>query len=303
MDIFHYPMEGGNFGDDLNLWLWDDLLPGCRDWAPGSHLLGVGTILNAGLAPTGPKLVLGAGSGYGNLPDVAGPDWDIRAVRGPGTAARLGLPQALAVADGAVLLPRLERFSDIETTGETLFVPHWGSDLMVDWAAVAGAEGIAYQSPSADAAAVVRRIAGAKRVIAESMHAAIIADAFGVPWRAVAINRGFNMFKWRDWAASLGHDLAAPQRFFALPRRLQGLAEALRGRRAGGAGADGGPGGGQDGGHGVARPGRTGWLAPFARADLARARRGRFHLTDRDRLADAQARFLGVLDTVARDYP
>jgi succinoglycan biosynthesis protein ExoV len=35
------------------------------------------------------------------------------------------------------------------------------------------------------------------------MHAAILADAFRVPWVAVTTSRVINSFKWEDWATSL----------------------------------------------------------------------------------------------------
>lgn len=63
--------------------------------------------------------------------------------------------------------------------------------------------GIIALSPTGDARTVIRRIAGARRVIAESLHAAIVADAFRVPWQAVQFTRRFNHFKWRDWGYSV----------------------------------------------------------------------------------------------------
>src|SRR5690606_31984382 len=42
-----------------------------------------------------------------------------------------------------------------------------------------------------------------KLVIAEAMHAAIIADSYRVPWVSVSSSRRINAFKWQDWAASL----------------------------------------------------------------------------------------------------
>lgn len=51
---------------------------------------------------------------------------------------------------------------------------------------------------------VIRRIAGAPLVLAESMHAAIIADAFGTPWHAIFISPLINRWKRMDWADSIG---------------------------------------------------------------------------------------------------
>ena len=53
MKPYHWPSHHGNFGDDLNLWLWDALLPGLRDVREETLLVGVGTVLNPTLLPTG----------------------------------------------------------------------------------------------------------------------------------------------------------------------------------------------------------------------------------------------------------
>lgn len=41
MKPYHWESHHGNFGDDLNLWLWDFLLPGLRDVHPDVLLVGV----------------------------------------------------------------------------------------------------------------------------------------------------------------------------------------------------------------------------------------------------------------------
>lgn len=43
------------------------------------------------------------------------------------------------------------------------------------------------------------RAARLRAVLAESLHGAVFAGALGVPWRAVALARRFNDFKWHDW--------------------------------------------------------------------------------------------------------
>ena len=57
--------------------------------------------------------------------------------------------------------------------------------------------------PLADSEETVQRIRKAKLVIADAMHAAIVADALRVPWIPVAISPQSNSFKWLDWALSL----------------------------------------------------------------------------------------------------
>ncbi|PJN96058.1 hypothetical protein CNY89_04815 [Amaricoccus sp. HAR-UPW-R2A-40] len=49
MELCYHRAPLGNFGDDLNAWLWDELSPGWRDWAADRVLVGVGTLLNTDL--------------------------------------------------------------------------------------------------------------------------------------------------------------------------------------------------------------------------------------------------------------
>ena len=236
MQLFYWPSPHGNFGDDLNDWFWDDVLPGWREWDDSVSLIGIGSLMTKNLKLLGGrKVVVGAGSGYGQPPEL-GPDWDVRFVRGPRTAAALGLPASAGITDTAALCARLPRFAGLAGSGRRpLLVPHWMSDLhpTYDWPRTAAAAGVDYVSPRGDAAAVIGAIAAAPLVLAESLHAAVIADAFRVPWRAVRSELGsFNLFKWRDWTDSLEvpfevTDLFAPLTRLRglLPRSLQGREE------------------------------------------------------------------------------
>lgn len=225
MTPFFWQSKHGNFGDDLNLWLWDFLLPGLREVRDDVLLVGVGTVLNAELlAPYRRKLVIGSGLGYGVPPamDDAN-EWDVRCVRGPLTAKRLGLDPRLAVVDPAVMVAEMPEFQDIEKRDRTVFVPHWQSTVGGLWPELCRLLGIGYVDPCGEARSVIRQIAAARLVLAESMHAAILADAFRVPWIAVTTSATINGFKWRDWAASL--DLTyAPQRV-PLSSRAEAIAK------------------------------------------------------------------------------
>lgn len=208
MRAYYWQSAHGNFGDDLNLWLWDFLLPGFREAHPEILLVGIGTVLNRELLPPeGRKLVVGSGFGYGTPPDVSNPEeWDLRCVRGPLTAERLGLDPRLGVIDPAVMVTEMPEFRNLPTSGDAIFVPHWRSTLDGVWPLAAEAAGLTYVSPCQEAKSVVRAIAQARLVVAESMHAAILADAFRVPWVAVSTSPAVNAFKWQDWTASLGLD-------------------------------------------------------------------------------------------------
>jgi succinoglycan biosynthesis protein ExoV len=218
MHLFYYKDPGGNFGDDLNLWIWDALLPGWQGWDEDLTLFGVGTLLNKeNLEPFRDRriLVVGSGVGYGSAPPpLPLPEhWDIRAVRGPLSARALGLPEDRGIIDPAILLPDLPEFQTITPSGRPIFVPHVASDARHDWQSACRRAGLDFVSPRGEARAVVRRIAGAPLVLAESMHAAIVADAFRVPWIPVRISAAFNAGKWQDWAQSLG----VPSRMITFP--------------------------------------------------------------------------------------
>lgn len=205
MDLFYYQDPAGNFGDDLNTWIWDELLPGWREALPGHLLVGVGTLLNARLPRGQPKVVIGTGAGYGDLPpETVRAECRFLSVRGPRSAAALGLPAGAGIVDPAALLPEMPRFRGIAKAGPPVFIPHNRSCHRLDWEAVCAEAGVEYLSPRGDAEAVIRRLASAPLVIAEAMHGAIVSDAFGTPWHGLATSEWFLTAKWLDWADSLG---------------------------------------------------------------------------------------------------
>ena len=208
MDLYCYHAAHGNFGDDLNFWFWDEILPGWRQAWPETVLIGVGTLINEGLPRGKPKLIIGSGAGYGSVPDDALlAECRIEALRGPRSAALLGQPAEKGIIDPAIMLSDFAEFRDLPRGGRPIFVPHEASVHRNNWAKLCHQAGVDYVCPGDDAKVVIRRLASAPLVIAESMHAAIIADSFGTPWHAVSISHRFNGEKWLDWADSLGIDL------------------------------------------------------------------------------------------------
>lgn len=115
-----YRDEFGNFGDDLNSWLWPRLLPGLLDDTANSMLVGIGTILTSEL-PSGPKVIVGSGVGYGSVPRLDD-SWAVHFVRGPVTARALGLPESYAITDPAHLITQLVR--PVANGAGTIYIPH-----------------------------------------------------------------------------------------------------------------------------------------------------------------------------------
>ncbi|CAN7197886.1 polysaccharide pyruvyl transferase family protein [Pararhizobium sp. LjRoot238] len=206
MDPYYWESQHGNFGDDLNLWLWDFLIPGFRDVHAETLLVGVGTVLNRALLPEGRhKLVLGSGFGYGTLPDMSDKrEWDIRCVRGPLTAQKVGIDPKLGIIDPAVMVAEMPEFKNLPKKHKKSFVPHWESAAAGIWPVICGTVGLHYIDPRGDAKEVIREIAQSELIVAESMHGAILADAFRVPWVAVTTSNSINSFKWNDWAQTVG---------------------------------------------------------------------------------------------------
>ncbi|MGH6760738.1 MAG: polysaccharide pyruvyl transferase family protein [Phyllobacterium sp.] len=206
MHPYHWESDHGNFGDDLNLWLWDFLLPGMRDVHEDVLLVGVGTVLNSELLPRETKkLVIGSGVGYGVVPDVSNRnEWDIRCVRGPLTAEKLGLDKRLGIVDPAVMVTEMPEFRNLPKKHKAIFIPHWESAIGGIWNAVCDTVGLTYIDPCGEAKSVIRAIAQSELVVAESMHAAIFADAFRVPWISVSTSNNINNFKWQDWGKTVG---------------------------------------------------------------------------------------------------
>src|ERR1700734_3245473 len=196
----------GNFGDELNRWLWHRLLVDVRDRSQDDVLfVGIGTILDRNLPSARVTIVFGTGVGYTSPPPGISTDssrWRIYGVRGPMTARALELDARFAMTDPAILLATLKEFQGLDRSG-VIFIPHWKSVRYGNWQGICESLGIEYVDPCGDSKMIVTRIASAEKVIAESMHAAIIADAFRVPWIPVALSREVSPFKWVDWTSSV----------------------------------------------------------------------------------------------------
>jgi succinoglycan biosynthesis protein ExoV len=216
--LHYFRSEPPNFGDELNALIWPGLLPELAQSRVDGVLVGIGTILDSKIPQAPNVFVFGSGAGLAPLPTGFGNGTcEIAAVRGPLTAMLAGLPPDLAVTDPALLLramyPQLLGQRNRAGAAETLFVPHYTTARDPAWRRACARAGIRYVDPTADCLTILKRIASARLVIAEAMHAAIVADAFRVPWVPVASTPYFSTFKWVDWTLSL----QVPFRLTVLP--------------------------------------------------------------------------------------
>jgi len=201
-NTLHYcRIDGGNFGDDLNLVLWKRLFPNFQELAGHVQFYGVGTLLDGPQDRSVRKVVLGTGIGELNQAARNG-NWDFRWVRGPQTAREFGLSTDLGLGDAAILWPELR--SGHNTRGPVGLVPHYMTYDSFDWCLVAQQADMVLINPRQSPSAVIRQMRGCSRILAESLHGGICADAMGIPWAACVLAHRFNEFKWRDWLATIG---------------------------------------------------------------------------------------------------
>ncbi len=198
--------KGNNFGDALNPLVFNHHFPDFFNHDESSMFLGIGSIL--GFIKPSEKakkiIVFTSGFAYDSIPK---PDqrYDIRCVRGPMTAEVLKINPKLAVTDGALLLRNIAQLAEEPSKKyKYCYVPHHISESMFDrWKPLFRETGIEFVSPAQDPLTVIRKIRESEFVLAEAMHAAIVADTFRVPWIPVKMFGHINNFKWQDWFHSM----------------------------------------------------------------------------------------------------
>jgi succinoglycan biosynthesis protein ExoV len=208
--VNHYErIEGGNFGDDLNAVMWDRVLPKplANYGDDNTYFIGIGTRLRQKNIPRGKKIVVfGAGFGYSHEPPRVDSNWDIRCVRGPLTAKALNLDLKFAITDPAILCRAF--YKKGKPRYGISFVPHHLTLSADNWEMACSKVNIHLIDPRSHPDVVIDQIIHSGLVIAESLHAAIIADTFRIPWIPVKTRETILNFKWDDWAESMNLKLS-----------------------------------------------------------------------------------------------
>ena len=202
MKLYFYRGKRPNFGDELNVWLWPQLLPDFFDDDERQLFVGIGSTLFDFLPRESQKIVFGAGyGGYTAVPTID-ERWRFYFVRGRLTAAALGLDADLAVGDAAILV-RSCATRPARKAHRISFMPHWESAADGEWAQVSRDAGLHYIDPCDSVENVLTQIQESEVIVAEAMHGAIVADALRVPWIPVRPIQPPNRAKWHDWASAL----------------------------------------------------------------------------------------------------
>lgn len=200
------PAGGGiNFGDHLATVVTNRILGGAgvmpdEEVNRSRRLFSVGSVLH--FAKTG-DTVWGSGiNGKIAADQHRFEDLDVRAVRGPKTAAFLrerGVRVPDVYGDPALLVPTLfpGRFVP-EVRQPALFVPN-----LHDAVSSAGIDAV---SPLSGWNRIVQRIVEAEFVAASSLHGLILAEAYGIPARYVRLSETESLFKYEDYVMGTGRE-------------------------------------------------------------------------------------------------
>lgn len=221
MELYYFKSPKGNFGDDLNPWLWpqifsfDDI-----SFNEDCIFLGVGSILHANNKnivnlPDKKKIVFGTGirplREYNSL--KIDDSWDFRFLRGPLSRFYLG-NRFKYISDAAYALMQTnfyEEVREVKKKYKLSFMPYFHSVGIVDWKKICEKAGIHYISPFSENGVefTMREIAASEYIISEAMHGAIISDILRVPWHRLIFSTPFTEgerisdFKWTDWLQSI----------------------------------------------------------------------------------------------------
>lgn len=217
MNYVYYKDPKGNFGDDLNGWLWPRLFGEGRDDDPDAFL-GIGSILYNGSPlfrdlASQRKIVFGTGVRPSHQTFQINNSWDIRFLRGPLSAYAFN-NQFPYIADAAYAirqLPECNSLLQVPKKYKVSVMPYFKSVPFFDWESICYRLGFNYISPRAEKGVVhtLQEIAASRYVITEAMHGAILADALRVPWHRFLLSTpytegsGVSEFKWMDWQTAI----------------------------------------------------------------------------------------------------
>lgn len=218
MEYIYYKDAKGNFGDDLNAWLWPQFF-GPHDPSSPNAFVGIGSILchDSPLfrhLDNRRKIVFGTGVRPAYRSFAFDEHWDVRFLRGPLSAGYFGHEHSF-IADAAYALGLSADYERIAATPKKYkvsVIPYFRSLSFFDWKKVCDELGYHFISPTAENGIVhtLEEIAASETVIAEAMHGAIIADILRVPWSRFVLSTpftegsGVSEFKWMDWLFSIG---------------------------------------------------------------------------------------------------
>lgn len=232
MKLICYKSKKGNFGDDLNIWLWPKIFN--KDIFNKNDeiaFLGIGSILISDYdyikEAENYKTKIIFGTGVRSIEQIFDFDnsWDVSFLRGPFSAYLTTGNSKNYISDSAYfinLLPNYEKYLNSEKKHKVSVIPYYRSIDSLDWEACCQKLNWNLIKPTGNNVEdFIKQIAESEYVISEAMHGAIIADALRVPWKRLKFKAHLfegetvSEFKWRDWLYSI--DLKSHQPIHFIP--------------------------------------------------------------------------------------
>jgi succinoglycan biosynthesis protein ExoV len=216
MKYIYYKDPNGNFGDDLNGWLWPQLF-GEEKNIDDIAFIGIGSILfnNHKIISNldQKKIVFGTGIRPTHEKFIIDDKWDVKFLRGPLSSIYFNNKYEY-ISDAAYAVRLIEKFNSIKNIKkkhEISLMPYFRSVNYFDWKSICEKLGFNYISPLSENGVefTLNEISSSKYLITEAMHGAILADALRVPWHryilTTPITEGpmVSEFKWLDWLSSI----------------------------------------------------------------------------------------------------
>ncbi len=219
MELCYYKGKTGNFGDDLNPYIFDYFFKKNNRYE-GELVYFIGTILFDDFAKIvkivnhkdRKKIVIGAGVRYVNNPPSINETWDVRFLRGPLSSLVIYNDTNHFVTDPAYLIRMLPIYNKISKKKKykVSVMPHFFSLDKIDWLKLCNELQINFIDPSdRDVEKTIMEIAESEFLVTEAMHGAIVADAIGTPWKRFRFFSKYSEselvseFKWADWLFSM----------------------------------------------------------------------------------------------------
>jgi succinoglycan biosynthesis protein ExoV len=212
--LINFKSDSGNVGDDFSEWLFSRLIGSKLAEESDTLLFGVGSILDESFdrefshKDIRRKMVFGSGARRASAtPSIAEGNWTIYCVRGPLTATALGISAQHAVADPGILASKFLPMS-LGAKNQVGIVPYFAASHKF-WEKLASRLGFLLVSPHLGVEEFFKTLNRCDRVFCESMHGAIFADSYRIPWRPLSgtgltFEGTTHAFKWTDWTSSMG---------------------------------------------------------------------------------------------------
>lgn len=215
MNLIYYKSKIGNFGDDLNELIWDELIPNYAIKKTNVDLVGIGSILDDRLDNSRPKIILGSGiRDFLYTPNPQTIISELSFVRGPVSAKVMSLP---FITDSAYAYALTKSYKDLATINKKFkisYIPYFEQVHNFDWDLFSKITNFHVIRPTDPIDQVLLEVSQSEKIITSAMHGAIIADIFRIPWLRLKFAKQGNEksliseLKWTDWQASIYIDNA-----------------------------------------------------------------------------------------------